>query len=79
MRQIAYEDKDDFYNHSWLLLQELISFDWNIAYYCEQFEEYRNIQVTCSHFIQDTIPKLLQLGAPKGCADCFFGLVNYQC
>ncbi|MDR6777003.1 MULTISPECIES: hypothetical protein [Paenibacillus] len=62
LSEVAFEDKDDFYDHSWLLLKDLINFKWDENYYCDQFMEYRNIMNTCSNFINETIPKLLKLG-----------------
>ncbi|PWW45503.1 hypothetical protein DET56_101712 [Paenibacillus pabuli] len=46
LSEIVLEDKEDFYDHSWLLLEEIIQFDWDQNYYCDQFMEYRNITNT---------------------------------
>lgn len=62
LKEVALEDYDDFYDHSWLSLKELISYNWDEQYYCDQFMEYRSLRSTCSYFINKTIPKLLQLG-----------------
>lgn len=65
LNEVAFENKNDFYDHSWLLLKELIAFNWDQTYYCNQFMEYRNIKETCSGFINETIPKLLNIGEPE--------------
>lgn len=65
LREIVLEDKEDFYDHSWLLLEEIIQFNWDQSYFCDQFMEYRNIKNTCSEFINVTIPKLLKLGSAE--------------
>lgn len=65
LSEVAFENKDDFYDHSWLLLNELITFNWDESYFCDQFKEYRNILDTCSGFINETIPKLSKLGDPE--------------
>ncbi|WDM20733.1 hypothetical protein [Paenibacillus polymyxa] len=62
LNEIASDNKEDFYDHSWLLLKDLINFKWDENYYCDQFMEYRNIMDTCSGFINETIPKLSKLG-----------------
>lgn len=65
LREIAFENKEDFYDHSWLFLNELVTFNWNEIYFCDQFQEHRNILDTCSGFINETIPKLSKLGEPE--------------
>ncbi|MNJ43664.1 hypothetical protein D3C77_386800 [compost metagenome] len=65
LKEVAMQDYDDFYDHSWLSLKELISYNWDEQYYCDQFTEYRILRNTCSHIIHETIPKLLQLGDPE--------------
>ncbi|MBD8840066.1 MULTISPECIES: hypothetical protein [unclassified Paenibacillus] len=65
LSEVVLEDKEDFYDHSWLLLEEILQFNWDQSYYCDQFMEYRNIKNTCSEFINVTIPKLLKLGSTE--------------
>ena len=63
--QVALESKDDFYDHSWLLLEELMQFNWDERFYCDTFMEYRQVKQICSDFIDETIPKLAVLGEPQ--------------
>ncbi|QAA31775.1 hypothetical protein [Clostridium manihotivorum] len=63
LKDFSFIDKDDLYYHSWLLVKELIDFDWNQRYY--YYGEYFNTRNTCSLFIKETIPKLLELGDPE--------------
>ncbi|CAM3049052.1 hypothetical protein HP548_30870 [Paenibacillus taichungensis] len=65
LREVALENKDDFYDHSWLLLEELLQFNWEERFYCDTFMEYRNVKQVCSDFILETIPKLSALGEFK--------------
>ncbi|MBE7680814.1 hypothetical protein [Paenibacillus sp. P13VS] len=65
LQEFAMENKDDFYDHSWLLLEEILQFNWNERFYCDSYMEYRNVKQTCYDFIFETIPKLSALGDAK--------------